>query len=53
MLVLSLGFLIGDFLERATFLASVERRLPGAPLLSGALRCELGIGRWELTRALL
>ena len=45
MLVLSLGFLIGNF-------ASVERRLPRAPLPSGALRCEVGIGRWELTRAL-
>jgi hypothetical protein len=38
MLLLSLGFLIGNFLVRATLLASVERRLPGAPLLSGALR---------------
>jgi hypothetical protein len=38
LLVLSLGFLIGNFLWRATLLASVNARLPGARLLSGALR---------------
>ena len=34
----SLGFLIGNFLWRATLLASVNAGLPGARLLSGALR---------------
>jgi hypothetical protein len=38
LLVLSLGFLIGNFLWRATLLASVNAGLPGARLLSGALR---------------
>lgn len=38
MLVLSLGFLVGNFLWRATLLASVNAGLPGARLLSGALR---------------
>jgi hypothetical protein len=105
MLVLSLGFLIGNFLWRATLLPRWNAGVPGAPLLSGALRVlviaigvvmaleqlgeeqfrakearyrrrsgslagrpttanlqppnalsrrrwELGIGRWELTRAL-
>jgi hypothetical protein len=38
LLVLSLGFLIGNFLWRATLLSSVNAGLPGARLLSGALR---------------
>jgi len=38
LLVLSLGFLIGNFLWRATLLALVRAGLPGARLLSGALR---------------
>lgn len=38
LLVLSLGFLIGNFLWRATLLASVNAGLPGARVLSGALR---------------
>jgi len=38
LLVLSLGFLVGNFLWRATLLASVNAGLPGARLLSGALR---------------
>src|SRR5687768_9705466 len=38
LLVLALGFLIGNFLWRATLLASVNAGLPGARLLSGALR---------------
>ena len=38
LLVLSLGFLVGNFLWRATLLASVNARLPGARLLSGTLR---------------
>ena len=38
LLVLSLGFLAGNFLWRATLLASVNAGLPGARLLSGALR---------------
>ncbi len=38
LLVLSLGFLPGNFLWRATLLASVNAGLPGARLLSGALR---------------
>jgi hypothetical protein len=38
MLVLSMGFLVGNFLWRATLLASVNAGLPGARLLSSALR---------------
>jgi len=38
LLVLAVGFLIGNFLWRATLLASVNAGLPGARLLSGALR---------------
>jgi hypothetical protein len=38
LLVLSLGFLVGNFLWRATLLSSVNAGLPGARLLSGALR---------------
>jgi hypothetical protein len=38
LLVLSLAFLIGNFLWRATLLSSVKVGLPGARLLSGALR---------------
>lgn len=38
LLVLALGFLVGNFLWRATLLASVNVGLPGARLLSGALR---------------
>jgi hypothetical protein len=38
LLVLSIGFLVGNFLWRATLLASVNAGLPGARLLSGALR---------------
>jgi hypothetical protein len=38
LLVFTLGFLIGNFLWRATLLAAVEAGLPGARLLSGALR---------------
>jgi hypothetical protein len=38
LLVFSLGFLIGNFLWRATLLAAVNAGLPGARLLSGALR---------------
>jgi hypothetical protein len=38
LLVLALGFLVGNFVWRATLLASVNARLPGARLLSGALR---------------
>ena len=38
LLVLSLGLLAGNFLWRATLLASVNAGLPGARLLSGALR---------------
>ena len=38
LLVLSLGLLVGNFLWRATLLASVNAGLPGARLLSGALR---------------
>lgn len=37
-LILALGFLIGNFVWRATLLASVNAGLPGARLLSGALR---------------
>jgi len=36
--VLALGFLAGNFLWRATLLASVNAGVPGARLLSGALR---------------
>lgn len=38
LLVLVLGFLVGNFLWRATLLASVNAGLPGARLLSGSLR---------------
>ena len=38
LLILSLGFLIGNFLWRATLLSSVNAGLPGARLLSGTLR---------------
>jgi hypothetical protein len=38
LLVFTLGFLIGNFVWRATLLASVKAGLPGARLLSGALR---------------
>jgi len=38
LLVLAAGFLVGNFLWRATLLASVNAGLPGARLLSGALR---------------
>jgi Conserved TM helix len=38
LLVLALGFLVGNFLWRATLLASVNAGLPGARLMSGALR---------------
>lgn len=38
LLVLALGFLIGNFVWRATLLASVNAGLRGARLLSGALR---------------
>jgi hypothetical protein len=38
LLVLALGFLVGNFLWRATLLASVNAGLPAARLLSGALR---------------
>jgi hypothetical protein len=38
LLILALGFLIGNFVWRATLLASVNARLPGARLLSNALR---------------
>jgi mechanosensitive ion channel-like protein len=38
LLVLALGFLVGNFIWRATLLASVRARLPGARLISGALR---------------
>jgi hypothetical protein len=38
LLVLALGFLVGNFLWRATLLASVNAGLPGARLLSGTLR---------------
>jgi len=38
LLVLTLGFLVGNFLWRATLLASVNAGLPGARLLSGGLR---------------
>jgi len=38
LLVLSMAFLIGNFLWRATLLSSVNAGLPGARLLSGGLR---------------
>ena len=38
LLVLALGFLVGNFIWRATLLASVNAGLPGARLLSGTLR---------------
>ena len=38
LLVFTLGFLIGNFLWRATLLAAVNAGLLGARLLSGALR---------------
>ena len=38
LLVLAIGFLVGNFLWRATLLASVNAGLPAARLLSGALR---------------
>ena len=38
LLVLTLGLLVGNFLWRATLLASVNAGLPGARLMSGALR---------------
>ena len=38
LLVFGLGFLIGNFLWRVTLLAAVNAGLPGARLLSGALR---------------
>jgi hypothetical protein len=38
LLVLSLGFLVSNFVWRATLLSSVNAGLPGARLLSGALR---------------
>jgi Conserved TM helix len=38
LLVLAMGFLVGNFVWRATLLASVNAGLPGARLLSAALR---------------
>jgi hypothetical protein len=38
LLILTVGFLIGNFLWRATLLAAVNAGVPGARLLSGALR---------------
>jgi hypothetical protein len=38
LMVLALGFLVGNFVWRATLLASVNAGLPGARLLSGTLR---------------
>jgi hypothetical protein len=38
LLMLAIGFLVGNFLWRATLLASVNAGLPGARLLSGAMR---------------
>jgi hypothetical protein len=38
LLVLALGFLVGNFVWRATLLASVNAGVPGARLLSGSLR---------------
>ena len=45
LLVFTLGFLIGNFLWRATLLAAVSAGVPGARLLSGSLRIlVIGIG---------
>jgi hypothetical protein len=45
LLVFTLGFLIGNFLWRASLLAAVNAGVPGARLLSGALRLlVIGIG---------
>jgi hypothetical protein len=45
LLVFTLGFLIGNFLWRATLLAAVSAGIPGARLLSGSLRIlVIGIG---------
>src|SRR5262245_55732856 len=45
LLVFTLGFLIGNFLWRATLLAAVNAGIPGARLLSGSLRIlVIGIG---------
>jgi len=45
LLVFTLGFLIGNFLWRAALLAAVNAGIPGARLLSGALRLlVIGIG---------
>jgi Mechanosensitive ion channel, conserved TM helix len=38
LMVLAIGFLVGNFVWRATLLASVNAGLPGARLLSGTLR---------------
>jgi hypothetical protein len=38
LLVLAMGFLVGNFLWRASLLAAVNMGLPGARLISGALR---------------
>lgn len=38
LLIVALGFLVGNFVWRATLLASVNAGLPGARLLSGMLR---------------
>lgn len=38
LLIFTLGFVIGNFLWRATLLAAVNAGLPGARLMSGALR---------------
>src|SRR5262245_746120 len=45
LLVFTLGFLIGNFLWRATLLAAVSAGVPGARLLSGSLRIlVIGVG---------
>ena len=45
LLVFTLGFLIGNFLWRATLLAAVSAGVPGARILSGSLRIlVIGIG---------
>ena len=45
LLVFTLGFLIGNFLWRAALLAAVNAGIPGARLLSGALRLlVIGVG---------
>jgi hypothetical protein len=45
LLVFTLGFLIGNFLWRATLLAAVNAGVPGARLLSGSLRVlVIGVG---------